>query len=300
MTYPPRPRFFCCRYQSAMFASGIGARLGSTAVALLACVLSAEDDNYYRQPPAWTDDDLAALVGLSVRSLNRYRSELVSAGLLHYEAGARGRPSIYWATGPANGYPAPVADHDHDSAPAVESVTEIILGQFDRESPSTAPAFQVSTEIVGQIGVESVIVQMTPEPILGQIDRESGYILGQIDRESGFLHIRESLLNTPQEDAARPAAGPPVSSPTCQALVPFAPEAPNRDSGGGAADPEGPPASGCGPRPNRRRTRRIRPDVRNAPPTHRRGPQGAGRPGGEGGLVDPRRHGRPAGRPRGT
>lgn len=153
MTYPVRPKFFCCRYLRALFASGLATKLGPSAVTFLAAVLSEEDAKFYKAPAAWTDEALAKLVGFSVRSLQRYRSELVSAGLLHYTAGARGRPSTYWATGPADGYPSPVPDANPGQI-GVES--ETIPGQIGVES----------TPIPGQIGVESESLLIRESPLI--------------------------------------------------------------------------------------------------------------------------------------
>lgn len=131
--YPARPAFFFHRFTRLLGKVCAAQHVGADGAWLLTVIAATEDSARYKHAVAWTDDQIAPFVGVSPSKMRRLRARCVSAGWLHYEAGWKGTPSLYWVTIPL-AYEIQDGEYlDDELAKALQ-----IRAQFERESGAKA------------------------------------------------------------------------------------------------------------------------------------------------------------------
>jgi hypothetical protein len=105
--YPQRPSHFAHKALRAAVKSCAAMRIGADGLALVTTIALQEDVIRYSKPVDFWNEQLAPLLGMNVKRLDRVRDRCVAAGWLHYEAGAKGRPGIYWVKVPSHAAWAP-------------------------------------------------------------------------------------------------------------------------------------------------------------------------------------------------
>lgn len=100
--YPHRGKgFFVTRFMAHVLRSAVGLHCGGgDAVTLLFAVVLTEDKVRYKRPVTFWNDQLMAYIGCNERRLASVRDRLVDEGWLHYEAGRKSHPGIYWVLVP--------------------------------------------------------------------------------------------------------------------------------------------------------------------------------------------------------
>lgn len=102
VTYPRRGAFFAMSYLRLVAKCEAGQAIGPAGVALLAIVVTTEDQFRYRRAVDFFDDQLTPMLGLSSRkTLGVTRRKCVEEKWLHYMPGQKRRPGKYWVTIPA-------------------------------------------------------------------------------------------------------------------------------------------------------------------------------------------------------
>jgi hypothetical protein len=98
--YPKRDSMFAIKYLRWLCDSGAANEVGPDAFAVLAAVVTVEDELHYRRAPNFYNEQLQRRCGIvSIHALIRARTRAVNAGLLHYEPASKRNPGTYFACG---------------------------------------------------------------------------------------------------------------------------------------------------------------------------------------------------------
>lgn len=98
--YPKRGQMFAIQYLRWLCDSGAASEVGPDAVAVLAAVVTVEDELHYNRPPNFYNEQLQRRSGiLSIHALIRARNRAVEAGLLHYQPAIKRKPGVYFVSG---------------------------------------------------------------------------------------------------------------------------------------------------------------------------------------------------------
>lgn len=99
--YPEREPYFAIRFCRLLSQSEVAQAIGPEACWLLNVIVTTEDARRYTSPVTFYNGQLQTQCGFdSENRLNRHRQRAVDAGWLHYEAGGKSRPGVYWVTIP--------------------------------------------------------------------------------------------------------------------------------------------------------------------------------------------------------
>lgn len=99
MSYPTdrKQSGFAVRYLRWVTESGVALDVGPESVSILVAVVMLEDALHYKRAVNFYNEQLMSRAGFAnLKTLDRARKRLVSAGLLYYEASAKRRPGVYW------------------------------------------------------------------------------------------------------------------------------------------------------------------------------------------------------------
>ena len=103
MEYPAAARAerqYAVKYLRWLFHAGAAQEIGPDATALLAAVVTMEDEFFYQRPPNFFNPQLMSRCGmLSEHAFIRARTIAIGAGLLSYEPGAKRSPGRYFVLG---------------------------------------------------------------------------------------------------------------------------------------------------------------------------------------------------------
>lgn len=128
MKYPGnRPSFFAHWYIRKLGQTCAANEIDQSGCWLLTQVVLVEDIRRYKSPPTFYNMQLAAIIGTSCENtLIRTRKKVISAGLLHYEPGSRGRAGTYWVEVPLywDGIPNKPLGEETDSPPNLQGMCQ--------------------------------------------------------------------------------------------------------------------------------------------------------------------------------
>lgn len=103
-SYPPREPCFAYKFCRKLAKRTAAQEIGAEACWLLTIVAMTEDARWYSGAVTFYNMQLAAMCGFdSENRLARHRAKAVDAGWLHYEAGGKRKPGVYWVTVPEGG-----------------------------------------------------------------------------------------------------------------------------------------------------------------------------------------------------
>lgn len=98
--YPKRDSMFAIKYLRWLCDSGAANEVGPDAIAVLAAVVTLEDELHYSRAPNFFNEQLQRRCGIvSIHALIRARTRAVNAGLLHYEPASKRNPGTYFVCG---------------------------------------------------------------------------------------------------------------------------------------------------------------------------------------------------------
>ena len=97
LNYPAgRPQFFALHYLRRLLHEGMVSVMPPAGLPLMLAVAMKEDDERYRRPATFFNDQLTSQIGCSEDTLDRTRRTLMGLGLLRYERGSDRRKGTYW------------------------------------------------------------------------------------------------------------------------------------------------------------------------------------------------------------
>ena len=100
--YPKRDSHFAHRFVRATMKTCLANEIGSVAVLMLNYVAHTEDAAHYRRPVTFYNEQLAAVLGVTVKSMIIARTKAVESGWLHHVPGGKGYAAKYWVTIPSH------------------------------------------------------------------------------------------------------------------------------------------------------------------------------------------------------
>lgn len=114
--YPKRERFYSHRFCRLLTKCCAAQEIGTEACWMLTVIVHQEDAKKYKGPVSYWNEQLMPLCGFGGRTrLVLARSKAIEAGWLHYEAGGKGRPGLYWTLIPDQYADIPDSPMDEES-----------------------------------------------------------------------------------------------------------------------------------------------------------------------------------------